>query len=475
MIKSIFLFIKKYKYFISIGMVMNNYSIVDSIEYSNKSFLLRMADESLASLRVVCNGRRIYLDEEENETENKTYQLGLQIFAGLFVLFTLPVTLIALAVKWWKKEEWQQAILQKLRQNEPDMDMDIEIQGSEEEGIIPEEKEDFIAFIQEELVHVHDVEAKLSDPLPGSWRHYGANHGEFNQTLPSYIKMLSKAKAWPDRRPLYIQCMGNFSESDLKIASITADYLGVFHNVRIKLCKNILSVEQLKDKYLKLIEENRQKPVGEEQEALENWYGHWEKQIKKSFPRANGQYLSDLALEFMSSALIPELEKEAEEQVQAIILTSEDLFSSDLGNFVFGTASLTDRVGIWSNARFGDPSSSPKEFETCLLRMMKISTHEFGHMQHLSHCTDYECNIGGYMSLKELDNRPLLYCLQDTAKICYLTHTSLLEYHKKILKFYQNFNETYKLNCNFSKEVRTLKERISYLNRELESPPFRTS
>jgi hypothetical protein len=84
-------------------------------------------------------------------------------------------------------------------------------------------------------------------------------------------------------------------------------------------------------------------------------------------------------------------------------------------------------------------------------------------MRGLTHCTDFECNIGGYMNLQELDSRPLLYCLQDTAKICFLTHTSMLHQHKKLLLFFQNFNKVYHLNCDFSKEIQTLKERITTL------------
>ena len=98
--------------------------------------------------------------------------------------------------------------------------------------------------------------------------------------------------------------------------------------------------------------------------------------------------------------------------------------------------------------------------------MMKISAHEFGHMRGLSHCTDYECNIGGYMSSTELDRRPLFYCLQDTAKICSLGQTSLLGYHKNLLKFFLNFNTKYETNCDLSKEIDTLKGRIALLEKD---------
>ncbi len=124
-------------------------------------------------------------------------------------------------------------------------------------------------------------------------------------------------------------------------------------------------------------------------------------------------------------------------------------------------------VGVRSKARFGNPVDGAAAFKNCLMRMMKISAHEFGHMRGLPHCVDYECNIGGYMSLKELDSRPLLYCVQDMAKIAYLTQTPLLKMHQNLLNFFQKFNQTYGLNCDFSKEIRVLNARIQKLEEPL--------
>ncbi|MBA3239052.1 MAG: hypothetical protein H0T62_11990 [Parachlamydiaceae bacterium] len=127
-----------------------------------------------------------------------------------------------------------------------------------------------------------------------------------------------------------------------------------------------------------------------------------------------------------------EINKKANQESLLIAFTNEDLFAKSLTNYVFGLASLTEGVGIWSNARFGNPKNSVQSFQKCLLRMMKISAHEFGHMRGLPHCTDFKCNIGGYMSTLELDERPLLYCLQDTAKICFLSQVSLSDYHQNL-------------------------------------------
>ncbi len=449
---------------------MINFSVIDSIDYPNKSYLLQKIDDSLACLRVVCNGRHFPLDENENETDIKTHSLGLRILASLGALLTFPIILLALAVKWWKKDEWQGVLLHNRYQIDSNQDMDAveELEEIEEEPVL-EGQEEFTKFIQNECACVQHLDKTLPDPLPHSWREYGKEIGEYNQTLDDYIQ--GHDKCWPDHRPIHIQRLGLFSDIDLKIISITTDYLHIFHNLPIQFCRNILTMEELKTQYLKVSQETLQQPCATDKEkrrrdALQHWHQFIEERMKLDFPRKNGQYNADVAIELMEIALIPDLKDENVKNPQIIAFTNEDLYATQLTNFVFGCASLINGVGIWSNARFGDPSSNSQAFQTCLLRMMKIAAHEFGHMRGLPHCTHYECNIGGYMSLKELDSRPLLYCLQDTAKICYLTQISLLKQHKRLLEFFENFNQTYDLNCDFSKEVAMLKGRMSSLAQE---------
>lgn len=95
---------------------------------------------------------------------------------------------------------------------------------------------------------------------------------------------------------------------------------------------------------------------------------------------------------------------------------------------------------------------------------MKISAHEFSHMRNMTHCTDYEFTVCGSMTMDELDERPLLFCAQDTAKICYLTQTPILEHEQKLLDFFENFNRKYQLQWDCSKEIGTLKARIAKLS-----------
>ncbi len=94
-------------------------------------------------------------------------------------------------------------------------------------------------------------------------------------------------------------------------------------------------------------------------------------------------------------------------------LTMEDLYPGPSWNFVFGEASLTDRVGVYSFARYApalDGKNGIAPAKTILLRGCKVLAHETGHMFGLAHCIYYRCLMNGSNHLGELDARPLHLC-----------------------------------------------------------------
>jgi archaemetzincin len=92
----------------------------------------------------------------------------------------------------------------------------------------------------------------------------------------------------------------------------------------------------------------------------------------------------------------------------------EDLYPESSWNFVFGQASLRERVGVYSFARYdpafyGEPRRSG--YETLLLRRScKVLAHETGHMFGLTHCPYFNCLMNGSNHLVESDRRPLHLC-----------------------------------------------------------------
>ena len=51
-----------------------------------------------------------------------------------------------------------------------------------------------------------------------------------------------------------------------------------------------------------------------------------------------------------------------EDAVAVLGLTTSDLWPGEGWNFVFGQASLRDRIGVWSLYRFGDPERSDADY-----------------------------------------------------------------------------------------------------------------
>ena len=103
-----------------------------------------------------------------------------------------------------------------------------------------------------------------------------------------------------------------------------------------------------------------------------------------------------------------------DDAVAVLAITNEDLWPGGGWNFVFGQASLVDRVGIWSTARMGDPEKEPRRF---LRRILQVAVHETGHMFGIRHCIAYECCMNGSNHLAESDRTPLVFCPECDAKL----------------------------------------------------------
>lgn len=431
-------------------------SIIDYINYTDKSTWMCAADQGLSFLSIAWQGRHVtVVAHRVTQADEKVHAVAMRLLAGILAVLLFPLTLSALVIKWWCQNEW------KPREKQEVEKASTEIEVVREK---PVDHQAFIEYVCQDKEHLHALDVKLGTPKEHTWRAYGQKIGEENQTFEEYVE-LKKETNWPDQRSLEIKHIGTFSDLDLKIVKMTSDYLAIFHQLPVNIQADVMTMQQLKEKYNQIIEAKIEalREAGDQEKADNVKMFHEEgilPWIQKDFPRDDGRYAGDLALDLMKRVYKDQVPDQSE---QIIAFTSEDLFTMYLSNFVFGCASLTAGMGIWSNARFGDPDKSLTAFESCLKRMMKISAHEFGHMRGLPHCTDYECNMGGYMNLQELDDRPLLYCAQDTAKIAYLTHTDLLKLHQEVLGFFQNFNQTYQVNCDFSSEIRTLKIRIAKL------------
>ncbi|XP_004414716.1 PREDICTED: archaemetzincin-2-like isoform X2 [Odobenus rosmarus divergens] len=137
------------------------------------------------------------------------------------------------------------------------------------------------------------------------------------------------------------------------------------------------------------------------------------------------------------------------------------LYPRDSWNFVFGQASLTDGVGIFSFARYGSDfysscyegkvnklqkvSSSdysvfdnyyiPEVTSVLLLRSCKTLTHEIGHIFGLRHCQWLACLMQGSNHLEEADRRPLNLCPICLRKLRCAVGFNIIERYQALVKW----------------------------------------
>jgi archaemetzincin len=123
----------------------------------------------------------------------------------------------------------------------------------------------------------------------------------------------------------------------------------------------------------------------------------------------------------------PLLARRAPKDAAVLGITAMDLWPGARWNFVFGQASLSERVGVWSMARNGNADGSSAEKTQYALRTVKTATHETGHMFGLRHCTAYECGMNGSNNLGERDLQPLEFCLECQAKLWWTLNLDPLE------------------------------------------------
>jgi archaemetzincin len=103
-----------------------------------------------------------------------------------------------------------------------------------------------------------------------------------------------------------------------------------------------------------------------------------------------------------------------EDAFGVVAVTMVDLYPQESWNFVFGMASLSERVGVQSFARqdpafFGDKREAGWQ-QLALRRATWTMVHETCHMFGLTHCVYWQCIVAGSNHQAEADSRPLHPC-----------------------------------------------------------------
>jgi archaemetzincin len=258
--------------------------------------------------------------------------------------------------------------------------------------------------------------APLGKPQPGEWRE------SFQEEYQSYADYVDAKPEGPTakRNTIYIQPIGEFDSLHEQIIAITAEYMSRFFHLEVKVNKALSS-----------------SIIPDEAERMNN---------------GTRQVLTGYV---MDKILAPT--KPADATV-FIAFTTFDLYPQESWNFVFGEASPKKRVGVWSLARFGDPSKSKDDFLTSLVHTLKTATHETGHMFGLDHCTKNRCNMDGSNSLEESLKQPLWLCPECLCKICYCLHLKEEAHLQGLLDFWKARNEPLMVEV-YEKMLKALKGR----------------
>ncbi|MEJ2717121.1 MAG: archaemetzincin, partial [Deltaproteobacteria bacterium] len=251
------------------------------------------------------------------------------------------------------------------------------------------------AMIRDAMEKLRPLHSRLGPPRPGDWLD---RHHEPGQTFREYT---TSRPVLPtrERRTIYVQPLGEFSSTQREIITLTAQFLGLYFGLPVKVQEDL--------------------PLSVIPATARRVHPSW----------GDHQILTTYVLEKL---LRPRLPLDA---VAYIAFTTSDLWPGRGWNFVFGQASLVERVGVWSIYRNGDPDAGPAGFRICLLRTMKTATHEMGHMFSMTHCTAYACNMCGSNHREEADRRPIACCPECVAKIWWATGADPLQRYHALAAF----------------------------------------
>jgi len=243
------------------------------------------------------------------------------------------------------------------------------------------------------------------------------SHREPGQTFEEYLNS-NPTKPTSERQKIYVLPLGKFTARQKEIINVAARYLEVFYDLPVtQMPARLLTRPTEKD-------DSRQLPVTKAE------------QIRTGY--------------IMDKLLKPILPSDA---AALIAFIDVDLFPDSSMYFVFGQASLSDRVGVWSLKRLGDKA----DHTVFLRRTLKIATHETGHMFSLMHCTKYECVMSGTNHLGETDRRPIDACPECTGKVCWLSGVSPRERYGRLAAFCRK--------NNLKKEAEEFEKKIAAINR----------
>jgi len=252
------------------------------------------------------------------------------------------------------------------------------------------------ANVPTEFLPFDDFE-DIPNPGPSDWL---ANHNEPKQTFDDFVASQFPSPN-PNRNYIYLQPVGSFEQGKSPPLEIIAKFVELFYCLPTKILPRI---DPLQSKHFKTRINNG---------ILQYKAGDITNYLRNHFP---------------------------EDAFCSIAVSMTDLYPSETWNFVFGQASVADRVGVFSFARF-DPafygnSRGPDYQNVLLKRSLKVVVHEIGHMFGISHCVWYNCLMRGSNHIQEADSKPMHFCPVCIRKVSHAVGFDVSTHYSNLRRFF---------------------------------------
>jgi archaemetzincin len=259
--------------------------------------------------------------------------------------------------------------------------------------------------------------APLPEPGPNDWL---SNHREDGQTFDEFVRARPNR---PDaqRHKLYLQPLGEFPKGESPPLDRLREFAAAFFMMDVAVLPPL-------DLATGRITSRRNPSTGQPQ--------------------------------LLTGDLLALLRSKLPNDAYALLgITMVDLYPQESWNFVFGQASLRERVAVYSFARY-DPhfygASPPKDGQSLLLlRSCKVLAHETAHMFGIQHCIYFHCLMNGSNHLAESDARPLHLCPVDLRKLQHSIGFDVVERYRRLLDFSRQ--------TGFLDEARWLARRVEHI------------
>ena len=268
----------------------------------------------------------------------------------------------------------------------------------------------FVAFVlvtpaiigAETLMDDSDFQ-RMGKPKPGEWLFHFHEPG---QSLEEYVH-INPVRASGRQQVIVFQPVGPFSQIERDIINKAVFFAGTWFDLPTRIEQPV--------------------PLPER-----GWHR------LRRFPwqdRPTRQYQTGYFLHELLPKRIPE------DAVCYLSITMADLYPDEQWNFVFGQASLSERVGVYSMVRYFPRfwgEKEPGEGDPLVLRRScKVLAHEVGHIFGLAHCIHYRCAMNGSNSLEESDHRPLRLCPVCLKKLQWDRELDTIRRYEELKGFYQ--------------------------------------